>query len=414
VSQESTGVSEVVATRGRKPACDRASIAGRGWRDSAAAAATLEVLQALWDPHRPYFSPLTASAAIQLFGGNRQLARPSTSRGVRMTITNSPFTEPVDAVFAAHNRTLDRPTTIQHWQLRDLVSCPGRGEALFTVHDACTIRHCLHTGHNSVVQNLSFKPTSMTVNGEYIAAGGQQKQLDVRHLASGATLFKDTVGGSVNNALHLARDASGEMRLFVCNNDESIRIFSLPRMTVAHHIQGIPAPVNYASMSPDGNHLAFVGDCELVFVYKATPSGYQRLTTVSEAEDSGMCCDWNAAGTCVAAAAQDGTLCVWDIRSGRTVAKYGARSPFRAVKFSSGPADLLTFTEHDTAAHLVDSRMYGMEQVINVASPEMEADISGVTFAPDGSKLYVGTCDGINEYSVDMRRRCSFQSGSLI
>lgn len=331
-----------------------------------------------------------------------------------MTITTSPLTRTSDAEFAVQIRTLDRPTTIQHWQLRDLVSCPGRGDSLYTVHDACTLRHSLHNGMSTVIQNLSFKPTSMTVNSEYIAAGGQQKQLDVRHLTSGATLFKDTVGGSVNNALHIARDVSGEMRLFVCNNDESIRVFSLPRMSLAAHIQGIPAPVNYASMSPDGQHLACVGDCELVFIYKASPTGYHRVSTLSEANDSGMCCDWNQSGTCMAAASQDGTLCVWDIRSGKTVAKYSSRASFRAVKFSAGPVDLLAFTEHDTAFHLVDSRMYGTQQVVQIAAPEVEADISGLAFSPDGSRVFVGTCDGINEYVVDVAARCSFQCGALI
>lgn len=35
-------------------------------------------------------------------------------------------------------------------------------------------------------------------------------QLDVRHLATGEVVFRGTVGGSVNNALHIAKDLSGK------------------------------------------------------------------------------------------------------------------------------------------------------------------------------------------------------------
>jgi WD40 repeat protein len=137
---------------------------------------------------------------------------------------------------------------------------------------------------------------------------------------------------------------------------------------------------------------------------------------MTEAEDSGMCCAWNAMGSCIASAAQDGTLCVWDVRSFKLVAKYGSRAAFRAVKFSgaASPVDLLAFSEHDSTAHLVDSRMYGTRQLLRVDVPAPEADISGIAFSRDGSRFYVGLCEGINEYRVDTAARCSFQHGCLI
>jgi hypothetical protein len=89
---------------------------------------------------------------------------------------------------------------------------------------------------STVIQDLFFAPTSMTVGGGFIAAGGQNSQvhgilaladkcaqglpvpyltilhvvqLDVRHLATGQVIFRGTVGGTVNNALHIAKDMSG-------------------------------------------------------------------------------------------------------------------------------------------------------------------------------------------------------------
>lgn len=51
----------------------------------------------------------------------------------------------------------------------------------------------------------------MSVRYGYIAAGGQTSQLDVRELETGEVVFKGDCGGSVNNALHFARDGSGQV-----------------------------------------------------------------------------------------------------------------------------------------------------------------------------------------------------------
>ena len=63
----------------------------------------------------------------------------------------------------------------------------------------------------------------MTVAHGYIAAGGQNSQLDVRTLG-GAAVYKGHCGGSVNNALQVAADDSGQLRLYVCNNDDTVKV----------------------------------------------------------------------------------------------------------------------------------------------------------------------------------------------
>eukprot|EP00951_Prasinocladus_malaysianus_P028031 scaffold253834_cov48-Prasinocladus_malaysianus.AAC.1 len=50
------------------------------------------------------------------------------------------------AVYLIHWCTADRPTSIQHWQLRDLVSCPYGPEDIYTVHEASTIKYNTTTG----------------------------------------------------------------------------------------------------------------------------------------------------------------------------------------------------------------------------------------------------------------------------
>ena len=79
----------------------------------------------------------------------------------------------------------------------------------------------------------------MTAGHGYVASGGQHGQLDVRRLCDGEVVLRGAAGGSVNNALALAPSSGdgsgggcGNVTLFVCNNDCSIKAYSLPPIPV--------------------------------------------------------------------------------------------------------------------------------------------------------------------------------------
>lgn len=76
-----------------------------------------------------------------------------------------------------------------------------------------------------------------------------------------------------------------------------------------------------------------------------------------------MSCAWNASGTCFAAGNQDGSVCVWDVRMQRLLAKLHASRAVRSVKFSRGAVDLLVYSEHENTCHVVDARTFHTEQV---------------------------------------------------
>lgn len=65
---------------------------------------------------------------------------------------------------------------------------------------------------------------------------------------------------------------AGKLRLYVSNNDRQVRVFDMPSMRQVDTIC-CPAPVNYSSLSPDGDLLACVGDSEETHLYRAGPSG---------------------------------------------------------------------------------------------------------------------------------------------
>ena len=161
---------------------------------------------------------------------------------------------------------------------------------------------------------------------------------------------------------------NGSTRLLICNNDETIKVYSLPGLQRITSI-ALPTAVNYAAVSPDGRKMVAVGDSNQVYLYDVTPSGnYQRISTLTGlyydelilqfryscvyfnlgclykcnsyhckfnffdflfftlgTNDAGFSCAWNQSSDKFAVASQDGFVSVWDIRNTEKMAKLGSK-----------------------------------------------------------------------------------------
>ena len=53
---------------------------------------------------------------------------------------------PTRAVFVTRDGMLPRSSSVQHWQLRDLVACPSPGGALYVVRHCSILRYSLKDG----------------------------------------------------------------------------------------------------------------------------------------------------------------------------------------------------------------------------------------------------------------------------
>mmetsp|Transcript_27318 Transcript_27318/g.52001 ORF Transcript_27318/g.52001 Transcript_27318/m.52001 type:complete len:339 (+) Transcript_27318:231-1247(+) len=335
----------------------------------------------------------------------------------RLRATRSILPEKIkEGTFVSKKTFHAQPNTIQHWQLRDLISTGSKANEVYYVRYNQTLCYDTQTREARVIQELGYAPTSMTMGHGYLAAGGQLGQLDVYSANEGNSIFSSDVGDNVNNSLHVGKSSAGDPCLLVSNNDCTVKVYDLPSLRRLASVT-FPMAINYSAMSSDGKYMVCVGDSEHVYLY-STQGEYQLLNTFSEASDSGMCCAWNASDTSFASASQDGTVCVWDLRMGKLLAKLAAPRSCRAVKFSCGAIDLLTYTEHEGACHIVDARTFQEQQVLTIpqnTSVDASSDISGIAFGKDGTRLYVGAGDqGILEYEVDSIMRRSFSSGGLI
>lgn len=348
-----------------------------------------------------------------------------------MTISNAFDEDNVQFVVPKPQKHPKR-TSIQHWQLRDLIACPtDRREFVYVYQNSVNGYNTETQTTTPLLKDLSFSPTSMTTGCGYLAAGGQRSQLMVKQLNS--NWFAHTsVGGSINNAMCIYNHQN-ETRLLISNNDETIKVYSLPGLQRISSIT-LPTAVNYSSVSPDGRKLCVVGDSNQVFLYDISHSGgYQRIATYTTTSDAGFSCAWNQSSEKFAVASQDGFVSVWDIRSSEKLAKLGTkqcnsgsnnfRNPntpqvkgaARCVKFSpAGSIDLLMYSEHVSYVNFVDARTFNSRQTIRVAPPNCDAHISGIAYSPDSKTAFVGLENTVLEYDVDTMKRRSFPEGSII
>ncbi|KAF9388709.1 cleavage and polyadenylation specificity factor subunit 2 [Podila verticillata] len=311
-----------------------------------------------------------------------------------------------------HNQRL----TIQHWQLRDLITCPTSSDEFIYVHQNSV------NGFNTrskvvtpLMKDLNFHPTSLTASCGYLAAGGQRSQLMVRQMNSNWFALT-SVGGSINNALCISEHLGGT-RLLISNNDNTIKVYSLPglqRLTSIH----LPTAVNYTSVSPDGRKMVAVGDSTEVYVYDiSVAGGYKNIATYNVTTEASFSCAWNQSSDKFAVASQDGFVSVWDIRHSERLCKLGSKQQpqvkgaTRCVKFSSsGSIDLLVYSEHVSYVNLVDARTFNERQVVRVAPTNIDEHISGIAMSPDSKVCFVGLEHSVLEFDVDTITRRSFPS----
>ena len=267
------------------------------------------------------------------------------------------------------------------------------------------------------MKELAFAPTSMAVDYGYLAVGGQRSQLVVSSLSSEWSAHTN-VGGSINNALAISNLT--EPRILVCNNDESIKIVSLPTLEKTGSIS-LPTAANYVAVSPDQQKMVAVGDSNQAFLYDIRQN-YAKIASLQTVNDAGFACSWNPASQHFAISCQDGHVCVFDTRntSCKLAILNSQQNPqikgaCRNVKFSqTNSLDLLMYSEHVNYVTVVDTRDYSTQQAIRVTPPNTDLHISGISFDSECSSVFVGLEASLIEYKIDLKTRRIFPIGSIL
>ncbi|KAJ9088122.1 hypothetical protein DSO57_1026252 [Entomophthora muscae] len=256
----------------------------------------------------------------------------------------------------------------------------------------------------------------MAIGHGYLAVGGHRAELTVRHLNT-SWLVRTSVGGSINNSLTIFSHR-GEKRLLVSNNDQTIKVYSLPDFRKLD-VLDFPTAVNHAAVSPDGTKLIAVGDSSQIFLYNIRGNDFEKMSVLSGTGDSGFSCSWNQSSEKFATASQDGYVLAWDLRQTKSMARFSthqssSKGAARCVKFSpSGSIDLLLYSEHVSYINVVDARTFNSRQIVRVAPTHQDQNISGVCFSPSSKSIFVGLESSIHKYEVDTTTRRCFPEGDI-
>ena len=98
-------------------------------------------------------------------------------------------------------------------------------------------------------------------------------------------MAQTAVGGAINNSLVLSKHGNDDVRLMICNNDQSIKIFSVPDMNLVTTLN-YSAAVNNVGVSPDGTMMAVVGDSNQIHLHSISSSAeYKKMKTLTGKQD---------------------------------------------------------------------------------------------------------------------------------
>ncbi|KAI8645929.1 WD40-repeat-containing domain protein, partial [Parasitella parasitica] len=332
-------------------------------------------------------------------------------------VAQTGYTIQNDGFFVSVKNVHKVATFIQHWQLRNLIVSPGNNTIIRTRRNAL-YKYDAKSGIDTCLQdNLPFTPTSIHTKCGFLALGGQTGTLMIKDLSTGCFEIK-TAGRGMNNSICLYQHQN-DIRMAVCNKDQTVSVFTIPDMEKMQTLK-MPSAINYSSVSPDGKKVLLTSDQGFAFLYRINEDGfYTDKCEYRVSEAPTLSCAWNQSSDVFAITSQDGFVSIYNIYSATRLCRLGSsetrktkKAP-RSVQFSTGPLDLLAYAEHVNNLYIVDTRTFETRQIVRLSPENEDRSITGLTFSPDSKLLYVGMEDRLVELQVDVPARRQFGSGRL-
>ncbi|KAL1931792.1 hypothetical protein VTP01DRAFT_9936 [Rhizomucor pusillus] len=309
-------------------------------------------------------------------------------------------------------------TTIQHWQLRNLIRCPTSHTILHPIQNGLNIYDSKTGQDTPLLSDLSFTPTAIDAGYGYIALAGQRGMVMLRSLTSDWS--RDfTAGPGINNSVSLSRYRD-QIRVIVCNNDHTVTVMTVPDMVKIATIK-MACAINHTSVSPDGRKMLMVGDNGKAYMYNVTESGeFEEGSSYQVSDEPALSCAWNHSSEKFAIASQDGYVTVYSTLRSEPLCRIQSsetrktRKAPRSIQFSNGPLDLLVYAEHVSTVNIVDTRTFETRQIVRLSPSDVDYHVTGFSFSPDNRAIYVGLEDAIVELNVDVCARRRFAEPSLL
>ena len=311
--------------------------------------------------------------------------------------------------------------SIAHFQLRHIVSASSKNAVFFPADNGEVQPHhatdswirrvdpeakdhdisvdSARTNGNAEAPHMQ-KIFTLSAKHDVLVAGGFGGEYAYRSLSltpdtpftSGMITRSDMC--STNHVHTTLERRSGLPQAVFSSNDDAVHILDCTtNKFIAHHHYAKDKPINCAATSPDSRLRLLVRDARHPLIVEAD-SG-QRIGKLSGHYDFGFACDWADDGRYIATGAQDGLVQIYDMRYW-----HRSKAPLktiltelggvRTLKFSpaEGGKQVLVLAESADFVHVVDGTMFDAKQTL-----DFFGEIAGVSFEPEGDKLFVGVGD---------------------
>lgn len=311
-----------------------------------------------------------------------------------------------DNHFRFRQMNLQCKPQLTHCQLRDMMSASsknavfyaGRGEVLCLNPETNTVESIMQLDQ----QYPEFESYPMTEVGtltathDLLIVGGFAGQYAMKSLLTSndndyvkGRITHAVIDGSTNHIHTFLARQSGLPAAVFCSNDQHVRILDCSTDTViAEH--NIGWAINCSATSPDGRLRLLVGDQTDPWIVAADTG--KREVTLPNHQDFGFACDWAPDGLHVATGNQDGIVQIFDCRKwthplevlrtelgGVRTMKFSPLGSGKRVLAMAEPADFVS---------VVDAETFQSQQRF-----EFLGEIGGLSFTPEGEKLFVANTD---------------------
>lgn len=299
----------------------------------------------------------------------------------------------------------DVKSTVNHWQLRDLIQVDSSGQLYYTKND--TIRQLSLANKWSLnYLGLDYVPRcfNITNGGQMVIGGvkttnsnlismnipnlGHDSNNDASSISKNlsskptkglfsfynpetSTNMTFKLGEMINNAVNLYPVSENSLKAYVCNNDSHLYVVDIDNSHISLNSKikcEDNTSLNNVCQSNNFNEklLTITGDSSSIFLIDPTIKN-SKIKSINTNHGSGFGISYHSNGYLFAAAFEDGSCLLYDIRnlkaSDEPVYEIKSTRPghqsgaFRCCKFSNTSMnDLLVVLEHIGRAHLIDLR----------------------------------------------------------
>lgn len=319
-----------------------------------------------------------------------------------------------DNHFKFRRMFLEHRPHLAHFQLRNMVCAISR-DSVFYADERSIYRLSTRSGESHNIMHLNCWPrpsvfrgtiTTLIASNDVLIAGGWEGQYAMKSLLSenDGTYTEGSLShahdASINHISVFPDRRSGIAQAAISSNDCHIRIVDCCSNTLVQ-AHKLPSAVNCSVTSPDGRLRLLVGDQTEPWILNAD-SG-EVLVRLPNHRDFGFACDWAPDGIHAATGNQDGIVQIWDSRKwSRPLQILSTElSGVRAMQFSplgSGKR-VLAMAEPADFVSIVDAETFKSKQRF-----EFLGEIGGLSFTPDGQRLYVGNTDRLHGGILEFER----------